>query len=46
MVNYELVKVIIDILGLAKVIIDVVIRYHNLFKSIVSNCGSVFNSKF
>ena len=46
MVYYEPVKVIINTLGLAKIILDVVIRYHGLFNSIVSDQGSVFTSKF
>ena len=46
MVYYEPVKVTIDAPGLAEVIIDVVVRYHGLPDSIVSNLGSVFNSKF
>ena len=46
MVHYEPVKVIIDALGLAEVIIDVVVRHHGLPDSIVINCGSVFTSKF
>ena len=45
-VHYELVKVIIDTPSLAKVIIDVVIRYHNLPDLIVINQGSFFTSKF
>lgn len=45
-VYYEPVIVIIDILGLTKVIINVVVWYRGLFNSIVSNCGSVFISKF
>ncbi len=46
MVYYELVKVIIDDLGLAEVILDVVVRHHDLPDSIVSDRGSVFTSKF
>lgn len=46
MIYYELVKIIIDALGLAKIILDVVVRYHGLPNSIVSNRGSVFTSKF
>ena len=46
MVNYESVKVTIDAPGLAEVIIDVVVRYHGLSDSIVSDRGSVFTSKF
>ena len=46
MVYYKLVKVIINAPGLAKVIIDMVIRHHDLPDSIVTNRGSVFISKF
>ena len=46
MVHYEAVKVTIDALGLAEVIIDVVVQHHGLSASIVSDRGSVFTSKF
>lgn len=46
MVYYKSVKVIIHISGLAKDILDVVVRYHSLSDSIVINQGSVFTSKF
>ena len=46
MVYYEPVKITIDALGLAKVIINVVIKYHNFSNFIVINCGSLFTSKF
>ena len=35
--HYKPVKVIIDILGLAEVIIDVVVQYHDLPNSIISD---------
>ncbi len=44
-VHYEPVKVTIDAPGLAEVILDVIIRYHGLSDSIVSDRGSVFTSK-
>ncbi len=37
MVYYELVKVTIDALGLAEVILDIIVRHHGLPDSIVSN---------
>ena len=46
MVHYKLVKIIIDAPGLAKVIIDVVVRHHNLLDLIIINRGSLFTSKF
>ena len=39
MVHYELVKVIIDTPGLAKVIIDVIVRHHGLPDSILIDRG-------
>ncbi len=46
MVHYEPVKVTIDALALAEVIIEVVVRHHSLPDSIVSDQGSVVTSKF
>ena len=46
MVHYKPVKVTIDASGLAKVIIDVVVRHHGLPDSIVTDRGSLFTSKF
>ena len=46
MVHYEPVKVTINAPGLAEVIIDVVVRYHGLPDSIVTDRGSFFTSKF
>lgn len=46
MVHYEPLKVTINALGFAKVIIDIVIRYESLPNVIISNCGSVFTFKF
>ena len=45
-INYEPVKVTIEAPGLAEVIIDVVVTYHGLLKSIVNNRDSVFTSNF
>ncbi len=44
-VHYEPVKVTIDAPGLVEVILNVVVRYHGLSDSIVSDQGSVFTSK-
>ncbi len=46
MVYYEPIKIRIDILGLAKVIIDVVICHHRVPKLIVTDQESLFTSKF
>ncbi len=46
MVYYELVKVTIDALALAEVIIKAVMRHYGLPDSIVSDRGSVFTLKF
>ena len=46
MVHYEPVKVTIHAIGLAKVIINVVVRHHGLPDSIVTDQGSFFTSKF
>ena len=46
MVHYEPVKVTIDAQGLAEVIINMVVWYHGLPDSIVTNKSSFFTSKF
>ena len=46
MVYYKPVKVTIDTLGLAKVILDVVVLHHGLPNSIVINRGKLFTLKF
>ena len=46
MIYYKLVKITIDTPGLAKVIIDVVVRHHGFPDSIVTDRGSLFISKF
>ena len=45
-VYYKPVKVIIDALGLAEVIINVMLRYYGLPDSIISDQGAIFTSKF
>ncbi len=46
MVHYKPVKVMINALGLAKVIIDMVVRYHGVLESIVTDQGLLFMLKF
>ena len=46
MVYYIPIKVIIDALGLAKVITNVVVRHHKIAKLIMTDWGSFFTSKF
>ena len=46
MVHYKQVKVTIDVPGLVKIIIDVVVRHHGFSDSIVTNRGSLFTSRF
>ena len=46
MVYYKPIKIIIYISGLAKVIIDVIVRYYSPSDSIIRNWSSVFISKF
>ncbi len=46
MVHYVPVKVTINAPGLAEEIIDVVVRYHGVLESIVTDQGSLFTSKF
>ena len=46
MVHYELVKVIINALKLAEVIVDMVVRPYSLSNSIISDKRLLFNSKF
>lgn len=46
MVYYKSIKIIIDVASLVEVIINVVVRYHSLSESIISNFGSLLTSKF
>ena len=46
MVYYKPVKVTINALDLAKVIINVIVRHHSLPKLIITNQGLLFTSKF
>ena len=46
MVHYKPVKITIDALGLAKVIINVVVQHYGLPNSIITDQGSLFISKF
>ena len=45
-IYYKPIKVTIDTLALTEIIIEVVVQYHSLPDSIVSNQSSVFTSKF
>ena len=45
-VHYKLVKVTINALSLAEVIINIVVKHHSLPNSIVANRRSLFTSKF
>ncbi len=46
MVHYVLVKVTIDVPGLADLFIDMVVHHHGVPESIVTDRGSLFTSKF
>ena len=46
MMHYKPVKVTIDASELAKVILDVVVWYHDLSDSVLIDKGSLFTSKF
>ena len=46
MVYYKLVKVTIYTSGLAEVIINMIVWYHGLLDSIISDCRVIFTSKF
>ena len=46
MIYYKLVKVIINALGLAKIIINIVIKYYGLLDLIIINQGFFFILKF
>ena len=46
MIYYEPIKVMIHILSLVKVIIDMVMYYHNIFKLIIIDQDLLFKSKF
>ncbi len=46
MVYYKPVKVTIDIPGLAKVVINVVMHHHKVLKLIITDRGLFFTSKF
>lgn len=43
---YKLIKTIIDIVDLADIIINIVIRHYSLSESIINDQGSLFISKF
>ena len=45
MVYYKLIKIIINTLDLAKIIINIIIRYHNFLDIIFINKNLLFISK-
>lgn len=45
MIYYKSVKITIDILSFGEVIIDVIVKHHDLFDSIATNKGFLFSSK-
>lgn len=46
MIHNKPVKVTINILKLAEVIIDMMVQYHGFFNSIISDCKRIFSFKF
>ena len=46
MVHYEPVKVTLNAPGLVEIIIDIVVRHHDLPDSIISDRGAIFTFKF
>ena len=46
MVYYELVKIIIDTLGLAEMIMNIIMCYYRVLELIVIDWGLLFTSKF
>ncbi len=46
MVHYELVNIMINAPGLAKVIINMIVRHHGVLESILTDWGLLFTSKF
>ena len=46
MIHYKSVKITIDALGLAEVIIDVIVQHHGLLDSIVTDKSTLFTLKF
>lgn len=45
-VHYKIVKIIINIVGLAEIIINMKIKHYDLPESIISNKNSLFILKF
>ena len=46
MVYYKLIKITINILGLSKVIINMIVQYYDLSNTIVTEKGFLFTLKF
>lgn len=45
-IYYELIKIIIDIASLAEIVIDLMVKYHNISKSIISDKSPLFTFIF
>lgn len=45
-IYYKLIKTTIDVDGLAKAIIDMVVKQYSVLMSIIGDIGSLFTSKF
>lgn len=46
MIQYKLVKIIINLTGLAKIILNIIMRHHDFSDSIIDNKKILFTSKF
>lgn len=45
MIYYKWVKIMMDVAGLAEIIIDIIVRHHSLLMSISNDRGLLFTSK-
>lgn len=46
MIYYKLFKIILDIIWIAEIIMDVIVRQYDFLDSIISNWGTLFILKF